>query len=54
MGSRLSGKFTRGSPYYGFYCIFVNKFFENFLGGRGRLLHPPHTPYDETAAKSLQ
>ena len=28
-----------GSPYFGFYCIFINKFFENLPWGV--LFHPP-------------
>jgi hypothetical protein len=33
-GSRLSGKIARGgSPYFGFYCIFINKCFEICLRG---------------------
>ena len=31
--SRLSGKIARGSPYFGFYCTFINKCFEICLGG---------------------
>ncbi len=31
-----------GSPYFGFYCIFINKFFKNLPGGV--LSHPPHPP----------
>ncbi len=33
-GSRLSGKIAwGGSPYFGFYWIFINKFFKNLPGG---------------------
>ncbi len=33
-GSRLSGKIAYGGvPYFGFYCIFINKFFVICLGG---------------------
>ncbi len=32
-----------GSTYFGFYCIFINKFFEN-LPGVGVLFHTPLTP----------
>jgi hypothetical protein len=34
-GSRLSGKIAwgGGSPYFGFYCIFINKFLKICLGG---------------------
>jgi hypothetical protein len=39
-GSRLSEKIARGSPYFGFYCIFIHKFFKNLSGG-GVLFHPP-------------
>jgi hypothetical protein len=28
-GSRVSGKIARGYTYFAFYCIFINKFFEN-------------------------
>ncbi len=28
-GSRVSGKIARGSTYFAFYCIFINKFFKN-------------------------
>ncbi len=35
--SRLSGH--RKFPYFGFYCIFISKFFENLPGGS--LLYPP-------------
>jgi hypothetical protein len=31
-----------GSPYFVFYCIFINKFFENLPGGV--LFHPPSPP----------
>ena len=32
-GSRLSGKIAWGSPYFRFYCIFINKCFEICLRG---------------------
>ncbi len=32
-----------GSTYFAFYCIFINKFFENFPGGV--LFHTPLPPY---------
>ncbi len=32
-----------GPPIFAFYCIFINKFFENLLGGV--LFHTPPTPY---------
>ena len=40
-GSRLSGYIARGSPYFEFYCIFINKFFEN-LPGVGCCFIPPY------------
>ncbi len=43
-GSRFSGKIAwgGGSPYFGFYCIFINKCFEICL--RGVLYLPPPPP----------
>jgi hypothetical protein len=32
-GSRLSGKIAWEATYLGFYCIFINKSFEIWLGG---------------------
>jgi hypothetical protein len=39
------GKIAQGSHYFGFYCIFINKSFEIFLGGAIFTLHfPPRPP----------
>jgi hypothetical protein len=41
-GSRLSGQNCQGSPLFGyFYCIFINKIFENLQGGPIPMLYPP-------------
>jgi hypothetical protein len=42
-GSRVSGKIAwgGGSTYFGFYCIFINKFFENLSGGVCFVPPPP-------------
>jgi len=41
-GSRLSEKMPGGNPYFGFYCIFINKYFEICL--RGASIYPPPSP----------
>ncbi len=45
-GWRVSGKIAWGSTYFGFYCIFINKFFKNLPGGCCFIPspHPPHPP----------
>jgi hypothetical protein len=45
-GKRLSEKLPRRSPYLGFYCIFINRFFENLPGGWGAVSSPPVCIYD--------
>ncbi len=38
----VSGKIAGGSTYFGFYCIFINKFFKNLPGegGGGAVSYP--------------
>jgi hypothetical protein len=46
-GQGFQEKFPGGSPYFGFYCIFINKCFEICLRGVSYLpspLPPPHPP----------
>jgi hypothetical protein len=42
-GSRLSRKIARGSPYFGFHCILINKYFEIRLGGS--YVYPLPSPF---------
>jgi hypothetical protein len=47
-GQRFQEKLPGGSPYFGFYCIFINKCFEFCLRGVLYLhspLPPPHPPF---------
>ncbi len=41
-GQGLKEKLPGGSSYFGFHCIFINKFFENLPGGV--LFHTPPSP----------
>jgi hypothetical protein len=41
-GQGFQEKLPGGSPYFGFYCIFINKCFEICL--RGYYIYPPPSP----------